>query len=644
MRIVLHALLLVSLGLFSAPNRAVAQGNVSDLQKQAEKAEAERQAAEKQLAELRKQFKGVLENLKKVKSGRSAAERKIKAAEPTLKKQQAAVKSATDANQKAAAALAAAQKALAAAQKAAADAKQKADAAAKALQTAQANEKKTQTEVASAKATLSKSADDLKKAEGDVNALQAKVMAKKAELAKLDQQAIARQKATEAALAKQGKFVSFSDEVAPIFASRCLACHNARTAKGRLNMESFQSIMKGGESGAVIDKKDPGFSTLLIMVEDGSMPKDADPLTKPQIATIKKWLENGAKLNAGISPSANLATIIPKAKQPEPPKSYRVPMPVTAVAFSPDGKTLATSGYHEVILWDPATGKILRRLTNVAERIKDLEFSGDGKTLAVAAGTPGQLGEAKLFNVADGKLLGDFVTTNDTVNAVAISPDGKMLATAGNDRAIRVFDIATGKQLVQIEDHADWVMGIAWSPDGKKLASASRDKTSKVFDMTERKPDLNAIALGIESKNVLSGESLATFNSHGEPVHDVGFSPDGKSVITAGADKQIRVWNPANGKQVRAIGGFGDKVFDIEVAKDGRVFSSSADKTARVHTYANGKAVKTYSGNADWVYSVAHNPAGKQVATGSYNGEVRIFNAADGKQVRQFVAAPGHAK
>ena len=643
MRIALYGFLLLSLGL-ATTNRAAAQGNQTDLQKQAAKAEADRKAAEKQLEDLRKQFRELLNTLRKVKTNRAAAERTIKSSDATLKKQQAAAKAAATANQKAAAALTAAQKALAAAQKAAADARKKADAAAKALATANTNVKKTQTTVAAAKATLSKSDPALKKAAGDVAAFQKKVMDKQNELVRLSASALEKQKAIEAQLAKQGKFVSFSEQVAPIFVKRCLACHNARTAKGRLNMENFASILKGGESGSAIDKKEPALSNLLTMVEDGSMPKDADPLSKAQIATIKKWLMTGANLNAGVSPSANLATIIPKFQQPTPPKAYRVAIPITAVAYSPDGKTLASSGYHEVLLWNPADGKLLRRITNVAERVYDLEFSKDGKTLAVAAGTPGQTGEAKLFNVADGKLLGDFVTTNDSVFAVAFSPDNKLLAAAGADRAIRVFDIAAKKQLVQIEDHADWVLGIAWSPDGKKLASASRDKTSKVFDMSPRKLDPNAVALGTESKNVLSGESLATFNSHGQPVHDVAFSPDGKSIITCGADKQIRVWNPANGKQVRAIKGFGDKVFDIAVAKDGRVFSSSADKTARVHTFANGKAVRTLAGNSDWVYSVAHNPAGNQIATGSYNGEVHIFNAVDGKPVRKFVAAPGHAK
>lgn len=657
MRTLLPLCLMASLCLFAGPdlpaappaqakkpksaNAAVAK-SMDALQREAAAAEAQRKKAEKSLDALRKQLKTLVDQLNAIKRKQTAAQRTVKSSAATLKKQQAAVTAANAANTKAAATLTAAQKALAAAQKAAAAAKAKADAAAKALSTAQAAKKKTDTAVASASATLKSSAAELKKTEGEINSFQPKVMAGRQAVARLSAEALRRQKAIEDVLIRQGKFVSFSEKIAPIFARRCLACHNARTAKGRLNLESYASIMKGGESGLEIEKGKANDSTLFTMVEDSSMPKDADPLTKAEIALIRKWIDTGAKLNAGIAPGDQLTSIIPKLPQPAPPKSYRVPIPVTAVAFSPDGKTLASSGYHEVILWDPATGKILRRISNVAERVYDLDFSPDGKSLAVAAGTPGQMGEAKLFNVADGRLLADYFTTSDSVFSVAFSPDGKRLATAGADRGIRVFDVATKKRLVLIEDHADWVMGIAWSPDGKKLASASRDKTSKVFDVTERKFDPTAVALGTQSANVLKGESLATFNSHGQPVFDVAFSPDGKSVVTSGADKQVRIWNPANAKQIRAIGGFGDQVFRIAVTKDGRIASSSADKTARLHTLANGKAVRTFGGHGDWVYSVAINPATKRLATGSYNGEIRIFNTADGKLLKQFIAAPGH--
>jgi WD40 repeat protein len=388
-------------------------------------------------------------------------------------------------------------------------------------------------------------------------------------------------------------------------------------------MESFAGVMKGGEQGDTVVPGDGELSNLIVLINDGSMPKDADPLTKDEIATVKKWLELGAKLDAGMSAEAPLVTIMPKPAQPAPPPAYRVPVPITALAFNPDGSQLASSGYHEVVVWNPNDGAQIRRISNLAERTYEIQYSPDGALIAVAAGTPGQMGEVKLFNAADGQLVKDLVTTSDAMFAVAFSPDGKRLAAAGADRAIRVFDVATGKQELMIEDHADWVMGIAWSPDAKKLASASRDKTSKLFDAEK-------------------GESLVTFPGHQEQVYGVVFSPDGNQVATSGRDKQIRVWNVGDAKQIRNFGGFGNEVYRIIVTPDKRVFSASADKTAREHNFDNGQNTRTFSGHQDWVYAVAFNAATKKLATGSWDGEIRIWNAEDAKGLANFIAAPGY--
>ncbi len=461
----------------------------------------------------------------------------------------------------------------------------------------------------------------VKTAEAAVAAFQPELQAAEAAFAALSKEAVARQIDLEKSLVATGRLVSFAHQVAPIFSQRCLACHNARTAKGRLNMENFANLMKGGESGPSVVAGKPAESLLQTMIEDHSMPKDADPLQPEQIAIIKKWVETGARLDAGVAATATLITIIPKLVQPMPPESYRVSVPVMALAFSPDGNLLATSGYREVLLWNPADGQLVRRIKNLAERPHDFEFSADGSVLAVAAGTPGQMGEVKLFNVADGALLADLFTTDDEVFSVAFSPDGTRLAAACADRSVRLFDVATRQPQKLIEDHADWVMDVAWSPDGKRIATASRDKTCKVFDST-------------------SGESQSTFNGHAQPVFGVGFLPDGVSVASSGRDNRIRVWNSADAKQAREIA-LGGEVFRITMQGDGTAFSGSADKFARQHNLTNGAQVKQFGPHEDWVYAASYHPASKRVASGSHDGQVRIWNYDDGKELIKFTAAPG---
>jgi WD40 repeat protein/predicted nucleic acid-binding Zn-ribbon protein len=518
-----------------------------------------------------------------------------------------------------------AEKSLKAEQVAAMKAKQAVEVAAKKAAEAEAAVQKTQAAVAEAKKVAAESATQLKTIEAAVAATRQDAAKAQTSLASLRAEATAKQSAAEKSLIALGKLESFSQKVAPILATRCLACHDAKTAKGRFNVETFASLMRGGESGLAITPGKSDESNLVSLIEDGTMPQDADPLSKKEIAVIRKWIDTGATLDAGLNAADPLIAIMPSLPQPLPPNAYRVPIPVTAVAYSPDGSQLATSGYHEIIVWSAKDGRQLSRITNVAERVYGIQYSPDGKLIAVAAGTPAQLGEVKLFTADDGELVASLVRTADAIFAVAFSPDGKRLATAGADRAIRVFDVATKKQQLLIEDHADWVMDVAWLPDASKLISASRDKTAKVFDAK-------------------TGDSLVTFNGHAEPVFGVAAAPDGKTVITSGRDKSLRRWNVADAKEVQHITGFGDEVFRLVVTPDGRIFSCSADRKARVHALANGNLLTTFSGHDDWVYSLAYNDSTKRLATGSFDGEVRIWNVQNGKGLVTFLAAPGYKR
>lgn len=606
---------------------------IVEQQKLADEAQAKKVAGEPAINAARTTAKERAAAASALKLELNKAEAGVKDAEGKLPKLQEAVKKAIEVRSKAEADVAAATKA-------ANDAKGKENelaeadkvkiaaealvAATKALDEALKAVQPVEVTLATVKKAIAEVPAKLKAADDAITAFAPELQAAEAAFTALSKEAVARQVDFETSLVAAGRLVSFAKQVAPIFSQRCLACHNARTAKGRLNMETFANMMKGGESGASVVAMKPTDSLLQSMIEDHSMPKDADPLTPEQIAIVKKWIETGAKLDAGVAATATLITIMPKLVQPMPPDSYRVAVPVMAVAFSPDGNLLATSGYREVLLWNPADGQLVRRIKNLAERPHDFQFSADGSVLAVAAGTPGQMGEVKLFNVADGSLIADLFTTDDEVFAVAFSPDGTRLAAACADRSVRLFDVATRQQQKLIEDHADWVMDVAWSPDGKRIATASRDKTSKVFDST-------------------TGESQATFNTHQQPVFGVGFLPDGNSVATSGRDNRIRVWTVADAKQAREIA-LGGEVFRITMLGDGTAFSGSADKFARQHNLTNGAEMKKFGPQNDWVYSATYHAGTKRVASGSHDGEVRIWNYDDGKEIAKFIAAPGLAQ
>ncbi|MBX6312653.1 MAG: PD40 domain-containing protein [Isosphaeraceae bacterium] len=426
--------------------------------------------------------------------------------------------------------------------------------------------------------------------------------------------------------------VSFMKDVAPILVQNCIACHNARKAESKYNMTTFASLAKGGQNGEdiTLEPGDPDASYLVELIRpDGQprMPYKQDPLPAEKVRIIETWIKEGAKYD-GNDPSEDWVALLHKRTPVTVPENYPVTVPITALAFSPNGSELASAGYHEINLWKVEDGSLSRRLRGLAERIYDIAYSPDGKWLATASGDPGQYGAAKLW-IAEpdggGKPVRDLVETTDAVFAVAFSPDSQLVAAAGADRAIRIWEVETGKLLATIEDHADWIFDLAFSPDGKRLVSASRDKTSKVFDVEKK-------------------EALVTFPGHAETVYTVGFSPDGKQIASGGGDKQVRLWDPANdAKAIRALGGFGGPVFRLQYHPDGKsLIACGADKTIRVFNPANGAALRTLSGHNDWIYSFALSPDGKTIASGSWDGEVRLWNLEDGKPLKTILAAPGY--
>jgi WD40 repeat protein len=419
---------------------------------------------------------------------------------------------------------------------------------------------------------------------------------------------------------------SFVKDVAPILVQRCVACHGAEKPKGGFALHTFDALIKGANGEKSFEAGKPDESLLVEVLQadyEPRMPYKEDALPNQQIELIARWVREGAKFD-GPATSASLMTIVPKPKNLNvAPATYSAPLAVTAIAFSPDGKQLATGGYHEVLLWETASGKLIKRLQGLPERTYAIRFSPNGWWIATASGTPAQSGWVRLWDAGTCEPIRDLVEVEDAVFALAFSPDSKLLASGGVDRTIRIWDMASGKLAHTVEDHADWVLDLDFSPDGKRLVSASRDKTSKLFD-------------------VAKGESMATFPEHTEPVYAVAFAKDGKSVASAGADRVIKIWNPnEEAKKIRDIGGHGMTIFELTYTPDGsQLVTCSADKTVREFSPANGQQTRAMQGHNDWIYCAAVSPDGKQIASGSWDGEVRIWNVADGAPVKTFVAMP----
>ena len=452
----------------------------------------------------------------------------------------------------------------------------------------------------------------------------------------------------------QAKPVSFIGEVAPILKENCLACHDAKKRSGKYDMSTFEKLMAGGAAGAPIaagKAADSDFHDLMVTKDERRMPPrdKGEAVAADKAAIVAKWIAEGAKLDAGLDPKADLMKELRiRWKPPTPPLAYKFPVVVNSLAFSPDNKSLVVGAHHELAVWSLPDAKLTKRIAMRAERAYAMIFLPDGK-LAVAGGRPGQEGDVRIFDLGGSKgktengvefldgvndpkvMVKQLLDADDSVLCLALSADGKHLAAGGCDRTIRYWDISGGAAAAKleqtIENHADWVLGIALSADGKYLVSAARDKTAKVWDLKAK-------------------ESAMTFPDHQEVVYGVALNKDATVGYSIGKDKQLRSWKPGgDAKQIKNAGGHGDEVFKIAVSPTAPMLATaSGDKTVRLWDAAAMSNTKTLAGLTDHVFAVAFSPDGTMVAGGSFAGEVAVWKVADpkdSKPVALFNATPG---
>ncbi len=450
-----------------------------------------------------------------------------------------------------------------------------------------------------------------------------------------------------------GKPVSFINDVAPILKESCFGCHGAKNPKGKLDMTRYESLRRGGAHDDPIVEGKPEDSYIIdVLTATGKkrMPplESGDALPKSKIDVISRWIKEGAKLDAGLAKEADLIRELRKRwVPPQPLVSYPYGMTVTAMAFTPDSKKLVVGGHHELNVYDFATGKLEKRIRTRARRAMAIVFLPDGK-LAVAGGRPGEEGDVRIYNLDGGKprvesgvtfldgvsdpgvMVKQLLDSDDEVLCLALSPDGKHLASGGCDRMVNVWDLSAGYDKVKaeppFENHADWVLGVAFSADGKQLYTCSVDKTAKVWDLKTK-------------------ESVLTFSDHQQKVFGVAAKPDGKAGYSVGEDNQLRMWSSTGdkaGKAIRNAGGHGKAILRlVAVPKKPMLVTCSADATVRVWNSENLGAMRTLAGFADHVFAVAVSPDGNLVAGGAFDGEVRVYKLTDGALVKSFNASPG---
>jgi WD40 repeat protein/beta-lactamase regulating signal transducer with metallopeptidase domain len=241
-----------------------------------------------------------------------------------------------------------------------------------------------------------------------------------------------------------------------------------------------------------------------------------------------------------------------------------------------------------------------------------LAYSPDGSTLASA----GDDAVVELRDVASGRVIGRLEGHRDAVSCLAFSPDGKTLATGSYDRTVKLWDVASGREKLELTGHTNWIFAVAFAPDGATVASAGHDKMVRVWDAA-------------------TGRETATLAGHSASVRAVAFAPDTKGIrlATGGADRQVLIWDLSTRTVRTRLEGHKGTVRALAFAPDGAVLATGGeDGEVRLWDTASGRERMALSGHSDMVTCLAFSPRGGMLATGSLDTTVKLWETNTGRE------------
>ncbi|MDC0050467.1 hypothetical protein OAJ79_02425 [Verrucomicrobia bacterium] len=431
--------------------------------------------------------------------------------------------------------------------------------------------------------------------------------------------------------------VTYEDNILPIFRNNCLKCHNPDKMKADLNLASYDALMTG-EVVAGGDLDNSLLYQLVTHAEEPNMPPKSK-LTDPEIATIKAWIvggllkDSGSKAVMAAKPKVDL-TLDPDSlgKRPEGP----APMPVevlaldpyqrtertsisTAIAVSPWAPLVAIGSQRQVLLYNTDTFKIAGIIPYPKGYPHSVNFSANGKLLIIGGGRGANLGFSTVWDITKGEQILTVGDDLDSVLASDISADQRYIAHGGPDRFVRIFSTDTGELLHKIKKHTDWITAMRFGPKGKYVASGDRAGGIHVW---EAEPGGRAASL-MGHRGRITGLEWASTNI----------------VVSSSEDGTAKMWNIDEVRQLKSWAAHSGGALSLRRAQNGDLVTVGRNRRATLWN-ASGSAKRSFTFPADIPSTGVPSHDGKLVIGTDWNGEVYVWNAADGKEVTRLALNP----